>query len=84
MQSRRTEADLLDLNMKLLESIASSDYETYEGLCADDMTCFEPEALGNCTEGLDFHKWYFELHGGDGHPAPNQTISSPKVWPGDL
>lgn len=24
------------------------------------MTAFEPEALGNLVEGLDFHRFYFE------------------------
>lgn len=24
------------------------------------MTAFEPEALGNLIEGMDFHKFYFD------------------------
>ena len=24
------------------------------------MTAFEPEAIGNLVEGLDFHKFYFD------------------------
>lgn len=24
------------------------------------MTAFEPEALGNLVEGMDFHKFYFD------------------------
>ena len=27
------------------------------------MTAFEPEALGNLVEGMDFHKFYFDNHG---------------------
>ena len=27
------------------------------------MTAFEPEALGNLVEGIDFHKFYFDNHG---------------------
>jgi hypothetical protein len=27
------------------------------------MTAFEPEALGNLVEGLEFHKFYFDNHG---------------------
>jgi calcium/calmodulin-dependent protein kinase (CaM kinase) II len=24
------------------------------------MTCFEPEALGNLVQGMEFHKFYFD------------------------
>lgn len=30
------------------------------------MTAFEPEALGNLVEGIDFHKFYFDNHGKNG------------------
>lgn len=29
-------------------------------MCDPGMTAFEPEALGNLVEGLDFHRFYFE------------------------
>ena len=29
-------------------------------LCDPHMTAFEPEAIGNLVEGLDFHKFYFD------------------------
>lgn len=29
-------------------------------MCDPAVTAFEPEALGNLVEGLDFHRFYFE------------------------
>merc|ERR1711953_715016 len=44
----------------LLEAISSNDFESYARLCDPNMTAFEPEAIGNLVEGLDFHKFYFD------------------------
>ena len=33
-------------------------------LCHDSLTAFEPEANGSLVEGLDFHKFYFNLANG--------------------
>lgn len=32
----------------------------YRKICDPGLTSFEPEALGNLVEGMDFHKFYFE------------------------
>lgn len=31
-------------------------------ICDPHLTAFEPEALGNLVEGMEFHKFYFD-HG---------------------
>lgn len=60
--------ELLDLSQKLLEAIAAGDWDTYEELCDPTLSCFEPEARGHLVEGLEFHKFYFDLG------APSQTL----------
>ena len=53
--------EILALNQSLLNAIVRSDFETYSLLCADDMTCFEPEASSCLVKGKGFHKFYFDL-----------------------
>ena len=55
------EQDLVDLNQRLLDCIAAGEWETYLELCDPDLTCFEPEAVGNQISGMPFHKYYFDL-----------------------
>jgi len=69
--------ELLDVNQRLLESIASADWETYSTLCDPTLTCFEPESQGMLVEGMDFHYFYFNL--GPGSTPANTTICSPHV-----
>lgn len=33
---------------------------SYRKICDPGLTAFEPEALGNLVEGMDFHRFYFE------------------------
>ncbi|MEZ6064326.1 MAG: DUF4440 domain-containing protein [Planctomycetaceae bacterium] len=69
--------ELLDLSRQLLDAITAGDWGRYAALCADDITCFEPEARGHLVSGLPFHKFYFDLPGGD---SPRQsTIASPDI-----
>src|SRR5438477_1189783 len=58
-----TSQELLALNQRLLESIATGDWATYQELCDPSLTAFEPEALGQRVEGLAFHRFYFDLGG---------------------
>jgi calcium/calmodulin-dependent protein kinase (CaM kinase) II len=70
-------AELLQLNQRLLECIARADWATYQELCDPSLTAFEPEALGQLVEGLEFHRFYFDLGGVKGHQ--NTTMCSPRV-----
>lgn len=74
-----TTDELLALNQKLLESIVSGDWKTYESLCDSSITCFEPEARGQLATGMPFHKYYFDLPGLPQKPAKNVTMSQPHV-----
>lgn len=72
-----TEALLLELTEKLLDSIGQKDWKAYVQLCDPSLTCFEPEALGQLVSGLQFHKYYFDL---EGTPSKrNTTLASPHV-----
>jgi calcium/calmodulin-dependent protein kinase (CaM kinase) II len=71
------EDELLELNQQLLESIATGDWEIYQELCDPTITAFEPEGRGHLIQGLEFHRFYFELGRAEG---PRTTsMSSPKV-----
>lgn len=69
--------ELLQLNQRLLESIATADWGTYQELCDPSLTCFEPEAAGQLVEGMAFHEFYFKLGGVSG--VHNTTMASPHV-----
>jgi hypothetical protein len=68
---------VLDLNMRLLASIADGDWKTYAELCDPTITAFEPEARGQWVEGMEFHHFYFN-QGGIAGPH-NTTMCSPHV-----
>src|SRR5262245_59117442 len=69
--------ELLKLTQRLLDAIASADWNTYQELCDSSLTCFEPETMGQLVEGLNFHEFYFKL--GARSRARNVTIASPRV-----
>jgi calcium/calmodulin-dependent protein kinase (CaM kinase) II len=72
-----TTRDLLDLTQRLLDSITSGDWATYQELCHPTLTAFEPEAPGQLVEGLAFHRFYFDL--GGVHGRHQTTMCSPHV-----
>ena len=62
--------ELLQLNQRLLDCIAEGDWAIYEELCDPTLTAFEPEAAGHLVEGMEFHRFYFNMGGARG---PHQT-----------
>jgi len=69
--------ELLGLSQRMLDCIIEADWSTYAELCDPTLSAFEPEARGQLVEGLEFHRYYFEL---DRTSAPHQaSITSPKV-----
>lgn len=73
---------ILDLTQKLVVCITRGDWETYQELCCPSLTCFEPEAMGNLVDGLDFHEYYFKLPSSGTGATPNPvqaTLVGPQV-----
>uniref|UniRef100_UPI00358EB55A calcium/calmodulin-dependent protein kinase type II delta chain isoform X16 n=1 Tax=Myxine glutinosa TaxID=7769 RepID=UPI00358EB55A len=52
--------EVIKVTEQLIDAINNGDFETYTKICDPGLTSFEPEALGNLVEGMDFHKFYFE------------------------
>ena len=52
--------EVIKVTEQLLEAINTGDFETYGKLCDPQITAFDPAALGNLVEGVDFHKFYFD------------------------
>lgn len=78
LDPRKTE--VIKLTEQLLDALSSGDFETYAKFCDPNLTAFEPEALGNLVEGIDFHKFYFETNVlGKNSKALNTTILNPSV-----
>lgn len=63
--------EILELNQAMLESVVNGDWNTYASFCSPDLTCFEAETAGVLAEGLDFHRFYFDL------PADAAAAPSP-------
>lgn len=70
-------AELLRLNQRLLDCIASGDWQTYEELCDPTLSAFEPEACGQFIEGLAFHHFYFDVE--EQHGRHQTTMVGPHV-----
>ncbi|XP_043272672.1 calcium/calmodulin-dependent protein kinase type II alpha chain isoform X19 [Venturia canescens] len=79
VKARRQE--IIKMTEQLIESINTGDYEGYTKICDPQLTAFEPEALGNLVEGMDFHKFYFDnvLGKSSSCKAVNTTILNPHV-----
>ncbi|XP_048260867.1 calcium/calmodulin-dependent protein kinase type II alpha chain isoform X36 [Bombus terrestris] len=72
--------EIIKMTEQLIESINIGDFEAYTKICDPHLTAFEPEALGNLVEGMDFHKFYFDNAVLAKHcKAVNTTILNPHV-----
>src|SRR5947208_13886193 len=69
--------ELLRLSQRLLDSIAQGDWAAYQELCDPSLTAFEPEALGQLVEGMEFHRFYFNL--GSVSRGHYTTMCSPRI-----
>ncbi|KAK1788551.1 hypothetical protein P4O66_016967, partial [Electrophorus voltai] len=58
--TRVRKQEIIKVTEQLIEAISNGDFESYTKMCDPSVTAFEPEALGNLVEGLDFHRFYFE------------------------
>ena len=73
------DAEIIALTDELLTAITSADWQSYQRLCADDLTAFEPEAEQHLVVGLGFHRHYFGMADKSPYVDVNTTISSPHV-----
>ncbi|XP_064080358.1 calcium/calmodulin-dependent protein kinase type II alpha chain-like isoform X5 [Macrobrachium nipponense] len=71
--------EIIKATEQLIDCINSGDFEGYTKICDTHLTSFEPEALGNLVEGLEFHKFYFDNVLGKNCKALNTMILNPHV-----
>ncbi|XP_078421699.1 calcium/calmodulin-dependent protein kinase type II delta chain-like isoform X26 [Cetorhinus maximus] len=76
-QSRKQE--IIKLTEQLIEAINNGDFEAYAKICDPGLTSFEPEALGNLVEGMDFHRFYFDNLLSKNSKPIHTTILNPHV-----
>ncbi|XP_036952878.1 calcium/calmodulin-dependent protein kinase (CaM kinase) II beta 1 isoform X17 [Acanthopagrus latus] len=77
MQMRKQE--IIKITEQLIEAVNNGDFEAYAKICDPGLTSFEPEALGNLVEGMDFHRFYFENLLAKNSKPIHTTILNPHV-----
>ncbi|XP_059404548.1 calcium/calmodulin-dependent protein kinase type II subunit beta-like isoform X10 [Carassius carassius] len=77
MKARKQE--IIKITEQLIEANNNGDFEAYAKICDPGLTCFEPEALGNLVEGMDFHRFYFENLLSKNSKPIHTTILNPHV-----
>ncbi|XP_051542180.1 calcium/calmodulin-dependent protein kinase type II subunit beta isoform X1 [Myxocyprinus asiaticus] len=77
VQTRKQE--IIKITEQLIEAINNGDFEAYAKICDPGLTSFEPEALGNLVEGMDFHRFYFENLLAKNSKPIHTTILNPHV-----
>ncbi|XP_023813927.1 calcium/calmodulin-dependent protein kinase type II delta chain isoform X10 [Oryzias latipes] len=76
-QTRKQE--IIKITEQLIEAINNGDFDAYAKICDPGLTSFEPEALGNLVEGMDFHRFYFENLLAKNNKPIHTTILNPHV-----
>ncbi|XP_053547946.1 calcium/calmodulin-dependent protein kinase type II subunit gamma isoform X2 [Bombina bombina] len=71
--------EIIKITEQLIEAINNGDFEAYTKICDPGLTSFEPEALGNLVEGMDFHKFYFDNLLSKNSKPIHTTILNPHV-----
>ncbi|XP_036292170.1 calcium/calmodulin-dependent protein kinase type II subunit beta isoform X2 [Pipistrellus kuhlii] len=71
--------EIIKVTEQLIEAVNSGDFEAYAKICDPGLTSFEPEALGNLVEGMDFHRFYFENLLAKNSKPIHTTILNPHV-----
>ncbi|XP_048841509.1 calcium/calmodulin-dependent protein kinase type II subunit beta isoform X7 [Brienomyrus brachyistius] len=77
MKARKQE--IIKITEQLIEAVNNGDFEAYAKICDPGLTSFEPEALGNLVEGMDFHRFYFENLLSKNSKPIHTTILNPHV-----
>nr|XP_020460806.1 calcium/calmodulin-dependent protein kinase type II subunit gamma isoform X11 [Monopterus albus] len=77
MKARKQE--IVKITEQLIEAINNGDFDAYTRICDPGLTSFEPEALGNLVEGMDFHKFYFENLLSKNSKPVHTTLLNPHV-----
>ncbi|XP_036451474.1 calcium/calmodulin-dependent protein kinase type II delta chain isoform X17 [Colossoma macropomum] len=76
---RTRKQEIIKITEQLIEAVNNGDFEAYAKICDPGLTSFEPEALGNLVEGMDFHRFYFENLLSKNSKPIHTTILNPHV-----
>ncbi|XP_037403001.1 calcium/calmodulin-dependent protein kinase type II subunit beta isoform X7 [Pygocentrus nattereri] len=71
--------EIIKITEQLIEAVNNGDFDAYAKICDPGLTSFEPEALGNLVEGMDFHRFYFENLLSKNSKPIHTTILNPHV-----
>uniref|UniRef100_A0A674EHN0 calcium/calmodulin-dependent protein kinase n=1 Tax=Salmo trutta TaxID=8032 RepID=A0A674EHN0_SALTR len=71
--------EIIKITEQLIEAVNNGDFEAYAKICDPCLTSFEPEALGNLVEGMDFHRFYFDNLLSKNSKPIHTTILNPHV-----
>uniref|UniRef100_A0A8C7NBQ9 calcium/calmodulin-dependent protein kinase n=1 Tax=Oncorhynchus kisutch TaxID=8019 RepID=A0A8C7NBQ9_ONCKI len=79
LSARLRKQEIIKITEQLIEAVNNGDFEAYAKICDPCLTSFEPEALGNLVEGMDFHRFYFDNLLSKNSKPIHTTILNPHV-----